>query len=479
MQTLRGNDLDGRYRMLEPVGRGGMATVWRARDLRLGRDVAVKLIAEARLEEPGFVERFEREAQIAAKLSHPNLVGVHDLRIDAGQPYLVMEFIRGETLEQRLERAPDSVDSVELARTLLDVLATIHDEGIVHRDLKPGNVMYQDDGRIRLTDFGIARIIGSSTITEAGHVIGTLEYMAPEVRSGEAPTPSADLYSLGVLLARCGADKGPLADLVRRLRSADPAKRPGNARLALVSIAGVAAEPQTEPEEPTEPVTDVVEPEPETEPAPGPALSQREPAAVLGTAPRFDREPTPASPPTRHGATHRGPKPALIGAVLAAIAGVVLIVALASGGGEEGTPGGTSEQAQSSGGGKGSEQAAAKPEPEAPGPAEATPAEPSDSETASTGGDPAAGKALNNEGYNMLQNGDPEGAVPVLEQAVASWPEGSDDIEYAYALYNLGWALTDAGRPEEAIPYLEKRLQWSDQESTVKAKLAEAKAAAG
>ncbi len=134
MVASRGTEIDGRYRLEEPVGRGGMATVWRARDLRLGRDVAIKVIAETRFDEPGFVERFEREAQIAARLSHPNLVGVHDLGFLEGRPYLVMEFIDGETLSRRLERAPESVDEVELARTLLGVLAAIHDEGIVHRD---------------------------------------------------------------------------------------------------------------------------------------------------------------------------------------------------------------------------------------------------------------------------------------------------------------------------------------------------------
>jgi tRNA A-37 threonylcarbamoyl transferase component Bud32/tetratricopeptide (TPR) repeat protein len=473
MQTLRGSQLDGRYELLEPAGRGGMATVWKARDHRLGRDVAVKLISEARLDEPGFVERFELEAQIAARLSHPNLVGVHDLSIDAGQPYIVMEFIEGETLEQRLERAPESVDAVALARTLLDALATIHDEGIVHRDLKPGNVMYQDDGRIRLTDFGIARILGSTTITEAGHVIGTLEYMAPEVRSGETPTPAADLYSLGVLLAKCGADEGPLADLVGRLRSADPARRPQSARLAAVSIAGVAAEsPQPEWDEED---TGVVETEPvqQTE-----TLPQRDPAAVLGVAPPAHRDPTPPSAPAAP-ATHakRGvPTPALLGATIAAILAVGVVFALTTGGGDGDAPSGSSQTAQTSEGkdsGSGNEPAADE---------ETAPAEPAPEEAAAEpvatggGGDPVA---LNDEGFAMLEAGDAEGAVPVLEEAVAAWPEGTDDIGYAYTIFNLAVAYRQTGRPEEAIPLLKERLQWDDQTETVQAELELAKSEAG
>src|SRR5690242_20567260 len=130
-----------------------MATVWRARDLRLGRDVAVKLIAEGLLSKRDFIARFEREARIAAGLSHPNLVSVHDLGFDGGRPFLVMELIDGETLAARLDNDSLPVDVVELAKTLLDVLATVHDAGIVHRDIKPANVLYGNDGRIWLTDF--------------------------------------------------------------------------------------------------------------------------------------------------------------------------------------------------------------------------------------------------------------------------------------------------------------------------------------
>ena len=146
MPALSGTRIEGRYRLDEPIGKGGMATVWRARDQRLGRDVAVKLIAERLLSDGDFVARFEREARIAAGLSHPNLVTVHDFGFDGGRPFLVMELIDGETLAARLERDSLPIDVVALARTMLDVLATVHDAGIVHRDIKPGNVLYQDDG---------------------------------------------------------------------------------------------------------------------------------------------------------------------------------------------------------------------------------------------------------------------------------------------------------------------------------------------
>ena len=192
MQALveTGALIGGRYKLEGRIGRGGMASVWRARDQRLDRPVAVKVIAERLADEPDFVRRFEREARIAARLSHPNLVGIHDLGFDRERPYLVMELVEGETLAERFDRDEDSVDLPELARTLLDVLATVHEAGIVHRDIKPANVLFGDDGRIRLTDFGIARILETGThssITETGMVVGTRRYMAPEVRGGGAP----------------------------------------------------------------------------------------------------------------------------------------------------------------------------------------------------------------------------------------------------------------------------------------------------
>jgi eukaryotic-like serine/threonine-protein kinase len=192
--------IGGRYRLLKRIGAGGMATVWLGRDQRLGRDVAVKLLSETLISQPGFVERFKQEAKIAARLSHPNLVPVHDLGFEHERPFLVMEYIDGETLAQRVERDPTAIERPKIAAAMLAALAHMHGIGIVHRDLKPANLLFDRKDEVRLTDFGIARMLEGTQLTETGQVIGTLQYMAPELRRGESPTPHTDLYALGVLL---------------------------------------------------------------------------------------------------------------------------------------------------------------------------------------------------------------------------------------------------------------------------------------
>src|ERR1700759_511480 len=230
-----------RYELVERVGGGGMATVWMAQDTRLGRPVAVKVISDALAAQAPYVERFRREARIAAGLSHPNLVKVYDFGSDGERPFLVMEYIEGATLGQATaDRTHDGprVDSETLARGLLDALGHIHAAGIVHRDVKPANVLVGQDGRPRLTDFGIAQADDSTGLTEPGQVIGTLKYLAPEVARGRPATPQSDLYSLGVLLSEVSAgDRSPsLARLIDRLMAADPSQRPSSAAQALSAL---------------------------------------------------------------------------------------------------------------------------------------------------------------------------------------------------------------------------------------------------
>ncbi|MGZ4219316.1 MAG: serine/threonine-protein kinase [Solirubrobacteraceae bacterium] len=226
----------GRYRLLRRLGGGGMATVWMAEDTRLGRQVAVKLISDVLAAQAPYVERFRREARIAAGLSHPNLVKVYDFGSDGERPFLVMEYIDGAALGRGSTGA--RVDSQTLARELLDALGHIHAAGIVHRDIKPANVLVGPDGRPRLTDFGIAQAEDSTGLTDTGQVIGTLKYLAPEVARGRPATPRSDLYSLGVLLAEVAAgDKSPsLARLIDRLIEADPLERPSSAAEALSAL---------------------------------------------------------------------------------------------------------------------------------------------------------------------------------------------------------------------------------------------------
>ena len=218
-----------------------MATVWMAQDTRLGRRVAVKVISDALAAQAPYVERFRREARIAAGLSHPNLVKVYDFGSDGERPFLVMEYIQGVTLGEEATGAASAgprVDSQTLARELLDALGHIHAAGIVHRDIKPTNVLVGPDGRPRLTDFGIAQADDSTALTEAGQVIGTLKYLAPEVARGRPATPQSDLYSLGVLLTEVAAGhKSPsLARLIDRLMAADPSQRPSSAAQALSAL---------------------------------------------------------------------------------------------------------------------------------------------------------------------------------------------------------------------------------------------------
>jgi serine/threonine protein kinase len=233
----------GRYKLLERLGGGGMATVWKAEDTRLGREVAVKVISDALAAQAPYVERFRREARIAAGLSHPNLVKVYDFGSDGERPFLVMEYIDGAVLSREpTVGAGAQVDSKTLARELLDALSHIHEAGIVHRDIKPANVLVGPDGRPRLTDFGIALADDSTELTETGQVIGTLRYLAPEVARGGPATARSDLYSLGVLLSEVGGGKDSpnLARLIDRLTQADPSDRPASAAQALSALDGSA-----------------------------------------------------------------------------------------------------------------------------------------------------------------------------------------------------------------------------------------------
>jgi len=240
-----------RYELIERLGGGGMATVWMAEDTRLGRRVAVKVISDALAAQAPYVERFRREARIAAGLSHPNLVKVYDFGSDGERPFLVMEYIEGAVLGQGSAERPPAraqVDSETLARELLDALGHIHAAGIVHRDVKPANVLVGPDARPRLTDFGIAQADDWTGLTETGQVIGTLKYLAPEVARGQPATPRSDLYSLGVLLSEVAAgDRSPnLARLIDWLMAADPSQRPSSAAQALSALdAAPGAAPAT------------------------------------------------------------------------------------------------------------------------------------------------------------------------------------------------------------------------------------------
>jgi serine/threonine protein kinase len=229
----------GRYRLERIIGTGGMAIVWCATDQRLGRRVAIKVIADTLAADPAYVERFAREARTAAGLSHPHLVSVYDYAASASQPFLVMELVEGGTLADRIARGPvDAHEARALAADLTAALGCVHEAGILHRDIKPANVLVGRDGRARLTDFGIAQPEDATRLTRPGDVIGTIRYLAPEVLAGGAPSVQSDLYALGVLVRELvGENADPaLRAFVERLTAADPAARPAGAGAALALL---------------------------------------------------------------------------------------------------------------------------------------------------------------------------------------------------------------------------------------------------
>ncbi len=248
---------DGRYRLRQMLGTGGMASVWLAEDTRLRRPVAIKVLADSLALDSGYVTRFEREAHVAARLSHPNLVNVFDYSASGSRPYLVMEYVAGGTLADRLRAGRrDDWDPETVFRELMSALAHVHAAGIIHRDIKPANVLIGPDGRSRLTDFGVARPSGAETLTRTGLVVGTARYLPPEVMRGSRPDERSDLYSCGVLLHECLRDGGPqhLRLLADRLTSEQPGNRPASAtevlelleRPVTAATAVLASEPASE-----------------------------------------------------------------------------------------------------------------------------------------------------------------------------------------------------------------------------------------
>jgi serine/threonine-protein kinase len=199
--TLIDTLLDGRYRVIRKLGTGGMASVYLAEDQELGRRVALKLLDERHAQDEQFVERFKREAESAASLSHPNVVSIYDRRETNGTYYIAMEYLEGKTLKELIvARGPTPIRvAIDFTQQVLAALDFAHRHGIVHRDIKPHNVVVAPDGRLKVTDFGIARS-GSSQMTEAGSIIGTAQYLSPEQAQGKPVEPSSDLYSVGVVL---------------------------------------------------------------------------------------------------------------------------------------------------------------------------------------------------------------------------------------------------------------------------------------
>jgi eukaryotic-like serine/threonine-protein kinase len=441
----KGARLKDRYRLERLLGRGGMASVWLADDKVLERPVAIKVLSDTIASDPEFLARFRREARVAAGLSHPNLIGVYDYAEADERPYLVMEYVAGENLAERTSRDV-AIDCEQLARELLGALDHIHAAGIVHRDVKPQNVLIAADGSAKLIDFGIALPQDATALTRTGHLLGTARFIAPEVMSGAPATERSDLYSCGIVLREChgGDPGGRLHPLIERLTSPDPRRRPASARAAAAELdRGTAIRDQ--PTERFDPI-----PRPPTEP--------------------FQPPPPPRS---------RGRRTGALAAVVAAAVAVGGLAFLTLGNEGEESPGDRPAAESGSAGGAGAGETAdpgqaADSETTDAGEPEASAAVPEPA-----GDDLALGSSLNRQGFELIQAGNYEEAVPVLEEAVRTFPPGTTALDYAYALFNLGNALRLSGRPEEAIPVLERRLEIPNQTETVRQELTAAESEAG
>ncbi len=194
--------LDQRYELEELIGGGGMADVYRAKDLLLNRPVAVKILHEQFKQDKEFIEKFQREAQAAARLSHPNIVNIYDVGVADGDHYIVMEYVPGRTLKDKIRQEghlPVS-EALRIAREIGEALAHAHANNLVHCDIKPHNILMMPDGHAKVADFGIARAVTESTMTYSGNVVGSVHYFSPEQAKGTMITPKSDVYSLGVVL---------------------------------------------------------------------------------------------------------------------------------------------------------------------------------------------------------------------------------------------------------------------------------------
>jgi eukaryotic-like serine/threonine-protein kinase len=264
-----------RYSVERTLGKGGMATVELARDEQLGRRVAVKRLFASLAGDTVFQTRFLREARMAASLSHPNLVAVYDVGEEEGLPYIVMEYVEGESLAELMAREGrvDPDRAVDLVLQVCAGLEHAHGAGLVHRDIKPQNLLVKTDGAVKIADFGIARTLQATQLTQVGTVLGTVAYLAPEQAAGEPVTAAADIYSLGAVTYELLAGRTPyefesimdlalkqreppapiegvppaLGEVILRSLAFDPDDRPPSAAMFARELAQASPEPPTEP----------------------------------------------------------------------------------------------------------------------------------------------------------------------------------------------------------------------------------------
>ncbi|MDX6690444.1 MAG: eukaryotic-like serine/threonine-protein kinase [Solirubrobacteraceae bacterium] len=460
-------ELPERYRVARHIASGGMASVWEAEDQLLGRIVAVKVLGSNFAAERGGRIRFQREARTAAQVSdQPHVVTIYDVGEHGEQAYIVMEHFGGGTVADRMRAARAAGETLPrelVMRWLREAAAGLdvaHEAGIVHRDVKPGNLMLDDQDRLAVGDFGIARLADDTHMTQAGQVLGTAAYLSPEQALGRPATAASDRYALAVvayelLTGERPFSGGPPTATARQHVEAPPPRASDAARdlppaVDSVLARGLAKEPSDRPPTAT-------------------AFVDELDHALRGTT-----GPTSVLPGRRERVrARRFGLTAELGLAAALVTAVLAIVLIGSGGGD--TPSRRSPaRASSSPGSAAKRGAAAKPAAPA---AESTPP-PASSATAS-GTDPAA---LDARGFGLIRQGSYAAAVPFERQAVAGFQARGDRSSpgYAYALYNLGTALNRSGSSRAAIPYLQERLAISnDRRGVVEQELRRAQQAVG
>lgn len=210
--TMKGRQIH-HYRIESLLGEGGMGTVYQAVDIHLERSVAIKMLHPHLVNQTSFMERFRNEAMILARLNHPNIAVVYNFIQDGADYCMAMEYVEGNSLETLIHKAGaiPPATAAEITRQGLEGLAHAHRKGVLHRDIKPANLMLTPEGTVKLMDFGIARVVGNQRLTQVNRVVGTLEYMAPELIQGEAPSPASDIYAMGILLYELLSGKLPFA----------------------------------------------------------------------------------------------------------------------------------------------------------------------------------------------------------------------------------------------------------------------------
>ena len=490
--------LPERYEPLRHIATGGMASVWCARDRALGRNVAIKLLAERFAYDEDASERFVREARAAARLSgHPNVVMIYDVGetdpVD-GKParaFIVMEYLAGGTVSDALR--VDSVRRVHAVKWVHEAASALdyaHNKGVLHRDIKPANLLLNRDHVLHVGDFGIARLETEDTMTATGQVIGTASYLAPERALGRPATDASDRYSLAVAAYELLVGERPFTashfaiQARQHVEDEPPAASSRNRALPPAVDAVLARGMAKRPEQrwPTAqefaqaleaalsaPATKPLRAAAAAVPAPRGARRMAPAAATVPAAGgRTARSSAPRAgtlPPSdgRHRRRHRARLPAI--AALAAGAAVAVVAAGTIGGGG-------SSPARSTASGQRSvvatsthkaAQARARPTP-APRPAHTVTATPAAATTP-----PPVGETLEAHGHQLMVGGDYSAAVPMLRQAVAAAPHGS--LTYAYALYDLGRSLRLSGDPTAAVKVLYERLQIPNQTEAVREQL--------